>query len=214
MCSSDLCAHSCRWNYNLYVDDDKKNDDGFFAMSSKDLCSISYIPYFIDAKIDSLKIEGRMKSLHYIASVVKAYRYVIDTYYEKHELSTEDINYAKTLLESAENRQTSKGFLEGQTGVLEQLYDHRSEIPTQEFVGIVLDYDKTTKLAKIEERNFFLPNSTIEVLSPNSKLPTFKIQNIYDESMNVLDAARHPRQILYINSDIELKKYDMLRVKK
>lgn len=207
------CAHSCRWNYDLFVDNEKINpESSYFAMSSKDLCAISDIPALIDAGVDSFKIEGRMKSLHYIATVVKSYRMIIDEYVATGKV--EDYSKYENEIRKAENRLTSYGFLHGQTDVSEQLYNLRSEQPTQEFVGIVVNYNKETKMVCVEERNFFKAHSTLEVFGPNLEPTTIDISEIYDEDNNSLDAARHPKTLVYFKCDLELKPYDLLRLKK
>ncbi len=207
------CAHSCRWNYDLYINDNKINPEGtYFAMSSKDLCAINDIPKMIDAGVDSFKIEGRMKSLHYIATVVKAYRQIIDEYLTTGKVL--DFKKYENDIKKAENRLTSYGFLHGNIGITEQLYNLRSEQPTQEFVGIVSSYDKINKIAYVEERNFFLPNSCLEIFGPNKDSILIDIKEIYDEEGNILDAARHPGQIVNFKCDIELEAYDMIRIKK
>ena len=129
------CAHSCRWNYDLIVNDDKINPDGqYFQMSSKDLCSIRDFKAILNSKVDSLKIEGRMKSIHYIATVVKCYRMMIDEFEETGDIK--DYDYYENFLSKAENRLTSHGFLRGMTTITEQLYNSRSENPTQDFNNI------------------------------------------------------------------------------
>lgn len=205
------CAHSCRWNYDLVIDNEKINPDGsYFAMSSKDLCAISDIPAMIDAGVDSFKIEGRMKSLHYIATVVKAYRQIIDEYQQTGKV----ISFEKyeNDIKKAENRLTSYGFLHGNIGVSEQLYNLRSEQPTQEFVGIVQSYDKENKIAYVEERNFFLPGSKLEIFGPHKDTCYITIEEIFDSEGVSLDAARHPGQIVNFKCDLELEPYDMIRL--
>lgn len=204
------CAHSCRWNYDLFIDDKKINDNGYFAMSSKDLCAISDIPVMIDAGVDSFKIEGRMKSLHYIATVVKAYRQAIDEYLNTGSIL--DVKKYENNIKKAENRLTSYGFLHGNIGVSEQLYNLRSEQPTQEFVGIVTNYDEDNSFVYVEERNFFRPFATLEVFGPNRDETIININEIYDTDGNLLDAARHPGQIVKFKCDLKLEPYDMLRV--
>ncbi len=205
------CAHSCRWNYRLY-DDEKELSTDFFAMSSKDLCAIRQIPKMINAKIDSFKIEGRMKSLHYVATVVSVYRKLIDEY--KETKTIKDFEKYELEMKKCENRLSSIGWLEGKLTPNEQLYNMRSEQPTQEFVGIVKSYDEEKKKYLIEVRNHFKPNSKLEVLSPNKDSVQFKIKTILDENLEELDAARHPLQLVYIDSKIELKEYDFLRLVK
>ncbi len=205
------CAHSCRWNYDLIIDENKINpDDEYFAMSSKDLCAIREIPQMIDAGVDSFKIEGRMKSLHYIATVVKAYRGIIDEYQSTG--TVKDYDKYIDAINKAENRQTSYGFLRGNIGVTEQLYNARSEQPTQEFIGIVTKYDKENKIAYIEERNFFKAGSVIEIFGPDKEAVYITVNEIFDKDNNVLDAARHPGEIVHFKCDIELNEYDMMRL--
>ncbi len=204
------CAHSCRWNYNLYQDNNKINPDGdFFSLSSKDLCAIHEIPELISIGVDSFKIEGRMKSLHYVASITNTYRKIIDEYERTGMIKNFDIY--EEMINKAENRLTSTGFLRGNVTTKEQLYDLNLSVPTKTFVGLVYDYDKEKKIAYIEQRNYFLPNSYLEVFTPTS---TFKIKigDIFDLEGNLLDAARHPLQKIYFYCDYELKPYDMLRL--
>ena len=204
------CAHSCRWNYDLIVNDEKINpNDEYFQMSSKDLCAISDLKDLIESGVDSFKIEGRMKSLHYIATVVKTYRMMIDEYNETGDIK--NLEYYQNFLSKAENRLTSHGFLRGMTKISEQLYNSRSENPTQDFVGIVMGYDKNTKMCEVEVRNFFLPNSKLEIFGPKKRDTIIEIGDVYDEDGNTLDACRHPKTIVYFKSDLELEKYDMIR---
>ncbi len=204
------CAHSCRWNYDLIVNDDKINPDGqYFQMSSKDLCSIRDFKAILNSKVDSLKIEGRMKSIHYIATVVKCYRMMIDEFEETGDIK--DYDYYENFLSKAENRLTSHGFLRGMTTITEQLYNSRSENPTQDFVGIVLDYDDNTQMAKVEVRNFFLPHSKLEVFGPNLADTIIEIEECYNEDLEVIDACRHPKDIVFFKTSVKLSQYDMIR---
>lgn len=204
------CAHSCRWNYDLIKDGVVYNPkDDYFAMSSKDLCAIKAIPELMDANVNSFKIEGRMKSLHYIATVVNAYRRIIDEYETTGKVL--DYNIYLEQIAKAENRLTSTGFLFNEPTINEQLYDLNLTVPTKDFIGIVRSYDKENKIAYIEQRNYFLPNTTIEVFSPRG---TFKldIKELYDEDNNLLDCARHPLQKIHFKSDLELEPFDLLRL--
>ena len=159
------CAHSCRWCYNIYDEEGLKNPQGdYFAMSSKDLCAIKAIPSLMDMGINSFKIEGRMKSLHYIATVVNAYRKIIDEYKEFGKI--EDFKKYEDAISKAENRLTSTGFLFGDPTINEQLYDLNLTCPTKEFIGIVDSYDEEEKMLYVEQRNYFKPFSNIEVFTP------------------------------------------------
>ena len=204
------CAHSCRWCYDLIDDNQVKNPKGdYFAMSSKDLCAIKSIPLMMDMGMNSFKIEGRMKSLHYIATVVNTYRKLIDEYKLNHKIK--DFKVYENQIAKAENRLTSTGFLFNKPTINEQLYDLNLTVPTKEFIGIVKGYDEKTKTLHIEQRNYFVPFSTIEVFTP-SKTFLLDIKEIYDKDGNILDAARHPKQDIYFKCDIPLEKYSLLRL--
>ncbi|MCM1130932.1 MAG: U32 family peptidase [Anaeroplasma bactoclasticum] len=203
------CAHSCRWNYNLYQEDKKVNPEGdYFAMSSKDLCAIKALPQLMELGINSFKIEGRMKSLHYIATIVKTYRTLIDDINNK---QLKEFAYYEAMMNKAENRLTSTGFLFGLPTIEEQLYDLDASLPNKDFVGIVLAYDKVTKKATIEQRNHFVPNSSLEVFGPHHN-DVIEIGEVFDKDNLSLDAARHPRQIVYFYTEYPLEKNDLLRL--
>ncbi len=204
------CAHSCRWNYDLIHNNTVLNPSGdYFAMSSKDLCAITAIPKMIDSGVNSFKIEGRMKSLHYIATVVNAYRRIIDEYLETGKVL--DYNKYTDAISKAENRLTSTGFLFNQPTIEQQLYDLNLTVPTKEFIGIVKRYDEENKIAYIEQRNYFKPNSVIEIFSPRGTF-LLPIKEIYDMDGNSLDAARHPLQAIKFECDVKLEPYDLLRL--
>lgn len=202
------CAHSCRWNYDL-VEDGKKVSDETFSMSSKDLEALEQLPFLIDANVASLKIEGRMKSLHYIATVVSTYRSLIDTYEKDKKIA--DFKPFYDELMKAENRLTSHGYLEGLPGFSEQLFNQRSEKPSQLFIGLGVDYDKETKIATIEQRNHFKIGSKIEVFNPSGKRFEFVLTEMFDEENQILEVARHPKQILKIKVEQEIEAYAMIR---
>lgn len=206
------CAHSCRWNYKLYEKETQLNPSDIpFSMSSKDLMGVRFIPKLIDAGVASVKIEGRMKSVHYIATVVSTYRKLIDEYYDNNFVISDDrLEYYIDEISKAENRLTAEGFYNGPTTIEEQLYNMRSEKPTQEFIAYVLDYKDG--IATIEQRNYFEAPQLVEVFGPEFKdNQVFMIDEIFDEDMNLLDAARHPKQILKVKVPIEIYKYNMIR---
>lgn len=203
------CAHSCRWNYDLYADDELISDEKMpFSMSSKDLQTLVYIPQLIDANVSSLKIEGRMKSIHYIATVVRSYRLLMDEYIQTK--TVKDLSVYEKEIRKAENRLTSFGFLGGMPKAEQQLYNLRSEEPTKEFLGLVVDYDSFTQIATVEQRNHFVSGELIEIVGPRYQ-KTFVMGEIRDKDGLLLDAARHPKQILKIHIPFEVKPYDMLR---
>ncbi|MBF7016957.1 peptidase U32 family protein [Staphylococcus durrellii] len=214
------CCQSCRWDYDLLaVDDDgeldlvySEDDVTPFAMSPKDLKLIESIPNMMDIGIDSLKIEGRMKSIHYIATVVSVYRKVIDAYAADPDNFTINPNWLIELNKCA-NRATAPAFFEGTPGYKEQMFGSVGEKnqSAYDFCGLVLDYDETTKLATIQQRNKFKPGEEIEFFGP--EIGTFKqvVEHIYDEEGNELDAARHPLQIIQIKVAKPLYANNMIR---
>ncbi len=204
------CAHSCRWNYDLTINGKKINEDEYFAMSSKDLCSIRVLKEYLETNVSSFKIEGRMKSIHYIATIVKTYRQAIDEYYATGDIK--NIDYYMNQISKAENRQTSIGFLKGMTTVNEQLYDLFTEIPTQNFIGLILDYDKETQIAKVDVRNYFKINSNIELFRAKGRDEHFMLTDIVNEDGVHIEEANHPRDIVYIKIPFECKENDMLRL--
>lgn len=202
------CAHSCRWKYDLYDGSTKLSQNHDFQFSSKDLETLDYISKLKKIGVKSLKIEGRMKSIHYIATVVSAYRDLLDDL-DQDEI-TDLMPYRKEI-QKAENRLTSKGFMDGLPSPTEQLFNMRSEMPTQEFVAIVLDYDEASQTAILQQRNFFLPTDKLELFSPKAKFPSFIPQILRDEEGNLLDAARHPLQKIVIKTTLKMKPYDLIR---
>ncbi|HEC2173055.1 TPA: U32 family peptidase [Staphylococcus delphini] len=213
------CCQSCRWDYDLLtVDNDGELDvyyeDGNavpFAMSPRDLKLIESIPNMMDLGIDSLKIEGRMKSIHYIATVVSVYRKVIDAYAadpENFKIKPEWLFE----LDKCANRDTAPAFFKGTPGYEEQMFGNESSKKAPfDFIGLVLDYDKDSQMATIQQRNHFKPGQEVEFFGP--EIQTFKqvVDKIYDEEGNELDAARHPLQIVQIKVDQPIYPNNMMR---
>ena len=208
------CAHSCRWNYDVY-DEDLQKTKSYLNIGSKDLCAINYISDLIDINVDSLKIEGRMKSLYYIAVVVRTYRKLIDRIYELKELNQsitkEELIVFENEILKAENRETSCGFMKGMVSLKEQLYNSPLDNPTKDFLGIVIDYDG--EYVTLEQRNYFTEGTTVEFFGPDMENKTFVIGKITDTQGNVLDACRHPLEIVRFALPFAVKKYDMMRKK-
>lgn len=202
------CAHTCRWLYNLYKDKTLISDDFDYQMSSKDLEATEYIHSLLDLNVASLKIEGRMKSIHYIATVVNAYRMMIDDYQIG---CLRDISVYQDEIKKAENRLTSHGFFNGDVSVEQQLYNYRSEVPTKEFVGMVKSYHKESKTLTIQQRNYFEPNDQLEILMPSKTIVQIKPKALRDEEGNLLDAARHPLQIIKFACSVEVLENSIIR---
>ena len=206
------CSQSCRWYYDLYQDGELVNqeNDMPFSMSSKDMSLVAHIGELIELGVDSFKIEGRMKSVHYIATVVSTYRKLIDTYCEDPDHFQQSDYFEKELLKAA-NRAFCHGFYYEHPTVNEQLFNMRDEHPTQEFVMRIVDYDKETKLAKIEQRNYFILGDQIEVFSPHHDNLCFTVKKLYNEDMEEIDVANHPMEILYVEIPYQVLSNDMGR---
>lgn len=195
------CCQSCRWDYDLFKQENNDEvalfdeSDAPFAMSPKDLNLIESIPKMIELGIDSLKIEGRMKSIHYIATVVSVYRKLIDAYCADPENFKIEPEWLKELDKCA-NRETASSFFEGVPGYQQQMFGNHSKKTAYDFVGLVLDYDQETQMVTLQQRNYFKPGDTVEFFGPEIDNFTQTIETIWDEKGNELDAARHPLQIV------------------
>lgn len=214
------CAHACRWKYNLVeekrpgeyfpiVEDEK----GTYIYNSKDLCMIDSIPDLIDAGIDSFKIEGRVKSSYYVATVIRAYRIAIDAYYN----GTYDDNLVKNLLleiKKASHRDFTKGFYYKKPNENDQLYNSTSYIRTYDFVGLIKDYDQQTKLATVEQRNRIFTGDELEVFGPENGFKTFTVTEMFDNKGNEIDVMPRPKELFKIKIDFPVKPMDILRKKR
>ncbi len=207
------CAHSCRWNYDLYRNGEIINDKlQFFTIGSKDLVGLKHIFRLISLGIKSLKIEGRMKSLYYIATVVRCYRLLIDDYNKTGgDESLIDWDFYLQEIAKAENRLSSTGFLAGKPTIDEQLYHSESEMPTKDFLGIVLKYDGRSKIATIEQRNYFSLGDVVEFFGPQLANTKMQISMMMNENKEPLEIARHPLQIVKIKVPFKLSPFDMMR---
>lgn len=210
------CCQSCRWDYDLYKLDEQDEvaqfggGDAPFAMSPKDLKLIESIPQMIELGIDSLKIEGRMKSIHYIATVVSVYRKVIDAYCADPENFVIQKEWLEELDKCA-NRDTASAFFEGVPGYKEQMFGNHSKKTTFDFVGLVLDYDAENQIVTLQQRNYFKPGQEVEFFGPEIENFTTVIEKIWDEDGNELDAARHPLQIVKFKLDKPVYPNNMMR---
>ena len=195
------CAQSCRWKYALVeesrpgecypIEEDAR---GTYIMNSKDLCLLPYLDEVVDSSIDSLKIEGRMKSVHYVASVVKAYRMALDacltdtSYKVREEWLTE--------LEKVSHRSYTTGFFFGKTTEADQIYGSSSYEQTSDFVGLVRAYDEKTKIAAVEQRNNMKLGQEIEIFQPVGASFRQKLAEMWDTEGQEIAAAPHPQQII------------------
>ncbi len=207
------CAQSCRWKYHVYEGDDLISDpDCLFSMSSKDLLAAEYVWRMIHAGMTSLKIEGRMKSAYYIATVVKTYRMLIDECVKSPKgLSKECINYYTREFAKAENRPTGLGFLAGLPSEDTHLYGVNGAGVTHDFLAMVLDYDELNGQMKIEVRNRFEVGCCMEVFGPEVNNQCFIVEHMMDCEGNEVMLANKPTEILYCKVPFKVHKYDMIR---
>lgn len=208
------CAQTCRWDYNL------ENKDGNmiqgekdFTFCAKDLSMLRSLPEMIDMGIKSFKIEGRMRSIYYIATIVGTYRKAIDRYLNNKENYKYDESLEQ-ILRNCANRDAVIQFFYGLKDEKCSYYNGREEVSNQDFLGIVLDYNNKTNIATIEQRNYFKKGDTCIIFGPNHEEITYTFDDIRDEDNNIIEIVRHPRQIIQIKIKETLEKYDMLRIKK
>ncbi len=210
------CCQSCRWDYDLYeVKDGEENalfhdEDVPFAMSPKDLKLVESIPRMIELGIDSLKIEGRMKSIHYVATVVSVYRKVIDAYCADPENFIIKREWLEEL-EKCANRDTATAFFEGEPTFEEQMYGVHGRKTSTDFIGLVLDYNEETKMVTLQQRNYFTAGDEVEFFGPDIENFRMTITKLWDEKGNELDVARHPLQVVQFISDIPVRAKNMMR---
>lgn len=208
------CSQICRWDFDLLDTDlNKLEGEKPFTFCTKDLSMLKYIPDMIEMGITSFKIEGRMRSIYYIATIVDIYRRVIDEYIKNKDTYKYSDIYEK-ILRNCANRDAIPQFFDGSNNVDCCYYNGREEISNQDFLGIVLSYDTNTKIAVIEQRNYFKVGDVVEVFGPNIDIFSFKIDEIYDEENNKIEIVRHPKQIVKLKIDRQVFPYDLIRIKK
>ena len=207
------CCQVCRFNFELY--DDKKSilsNEANFSLASKDLSMVDYIKDMIDIGIKSFKIEGRMRSIYYVSTILSVYRNLINLYSNNME-DKEYIIKARKILKRCANREVAPQFYNKKAGFKEQYYlSKRQEDSNQDFLGVVLDYDKKNKQVIIEQRNYFKIGDNVNIFSPDNTDYSFIIKSMYDESLEKIDVARHPRQIIRIDCEKEISKNSLMRV--
>lgn len=208
------CAHPCRYKY--YLVEEKRpgeyfeiaeDERGTYIMNSQDLCMIEHIPEIIDAGITSFKIEGRMKSSYYVATVVKAYREAIDSYLSDRENYKFNPKWIDEL-SKASHREFSTGFYFGKPE--KQIYSNSSYIRTHDIVGLVREYDEENKIATIEQRNRVFKGEEVEILTPMGENFTIVLDEMWNDEGEPIEVAPHPQMIYRIKIDKILKPFDML----
>lgn len=212
-----LCAHPCRWKYYL-VEETRpgkympvyEDDRGTYILNSKDLCMIEYLPEVIATGVSSLKIEGRMKSSYYVATVVKSYREALDAYYkdpENYEFNPDWL----VELSKASHREYTTGFYFQKPSRNEQIYHTSSYIREYDFVGLVTSYDKDTGIATVEQRNRMYVGEEIEVVRPRGDYYKQKITSMKNSDGEDIDVAPHPQMVVYMPMAQEVEPYTILR---
>ena len=195
------CSQVCRF---VFVHD--------YCISSKDLNMIDNISDMMDMGIESYKVEGRMKSMYYIATVANSYRTIMDKKIDN-TLTDNDIKYYKKVLERVSNRENAAQFYDKVPGVEGQYFTGRQELSNQDFLGLVKSYDKSTSTAVVEQRNKFSVGDEIEVFGPSISLNTFTVTSIINSDNESVNSASHPQEIIKIKIPFEVHENDILRVK-
>lgn len=206
------CCQVCRFNFNLY--DDKNNilsENADFMIAPKDLSLVKYIKQMIDINVSSFKLEGRMRSIYYVATTINIYRRLIDMYCNK-TLDEAYINRAIKILYRCANRDVAPQFFNKMPGYKEQYYGGRKEDSNQDFLGVIKGYDKVNKELIIEQRNYFKKGDKATIFAPNMDDYNFIIGDLYDENNNLIDAARHPKEIIKIKCDKKIPVNALMRV--
>ena len=211
------CTHPCRWKYYIVEENRpgeylpvEENERGTYIFNSKDLCMIEHIPDIIEAGIDSLKIEGRMKTALYVASVARTYREAIDDYFEDPALYESKIPHYMEEISKCTYRQFTTGFFYGPTTHETQIYDNNTYVKEYTYLGLIGGQNEEG-LYGIEQRNKFSVGETIEVMKPNGENIMAEVKRIMDEDGNDMESCPHPKQKIYIDLGMELKPFDLLR---
>ena len=200
------CAQVCRWNF-VRIDGEEN-----LTITPKDLNMVKFLEDEINMGVDSFKIEGRMRSIYYVATVIWCYRRMIDGIINK-TLTEPDKAYYLAILNRCANRESAPQFFDKLPGVDEQYFNGRDEISNQDFLGLVLDYDDDAKIATIDTRNYFEVGTEVEFFGPNTETFSIVLNKIYNDSLESIDASRHPKTIVKIPVDKKLAKNDFMRLK-
>ena len=213
------CTHPCRWKYAV-VEEQRpgeylpvfENERGTYIFNSKDLCMIEHIPDLVESGIDSLKIEGRMKTALYVATVARTYRKALDAYAQGREVYEAHMDWYKEQISNCTYRQFTTGFFYGKPDENTQIYDSNTYVKEYTYLGIVGERNDAG-LYRIEQRNKFSVGELIEVMKPNGDNIEVQVKAIFNEDGEAMESAPHPKQVLYIDLGMELDEYDILRRK-
>jgi putative protease len=211
------CAQPCRWKYHVMEESRPgvyypvaEDERGTYFFNSKDLCLIGHMPALIKSGLNSLKIEGRMKSVHYVATVVKVYREAIDSYLSAPAAFTVEQKWLDEL-QKVSHREYTTGFYFNKTTEQDQIYTSSSYIQSHDFIGLVKEYNSQTGLAVIEQRNNMKVGEEIEIMQPGAENSVQKITAMFDATGNAIEVAPHPQQIVAMPMAKPVLPYAMLR---
>ena len=199
------CAQICRWTF-------KTDEEPIFSMTSKDLNMISNIESMINRGVNSFKVEGRMRGIYYIATVIHTYRKLIDQI-KNNTLDEREVRYALDILNRSANRDSSPQFYDGLPTEKEQYFLGRQEISNQDFLGLVLDYDEEEKMVLLEQRNYFKKGDIVEFFGPETETFTYTVHTILNDKDEEIEVANHPNMLVKLPVDKPLHKWDMMRIK-
>lgn len=212
------CTHPCRWKYYIMEENRPgeylpvfENERGTYIFNSKDLCMIEYIPQIVNAGINSLKIEGRMKTALYVATVARTYRKAIDDYFESEEKYRANMDYYKEEISKCTYRQFTTGFFFGPTTHETQIYDNNTYIREYTYLGMVNEVNGNECI--MEQRNKFCVGDDVEVMKKDGSNLSTKVISIKDEQGNEMESCPHPKQKIYVTFDKKLDVLDVIRKK-
>lgn len=214
------CTHPCRWKYAV-VEETRpgeympvyENERGTYIFNSKDLCMVEYIPEIVAAGIDSLKIEGRMKTALYVAAVARTYRKAIDDFFASEETYRNNMDWYRSEISKCTYRQFTTGFYFGKPSEETQIYDSNTYINEYVYLGIAEEITEDGKV-RIEQKNKFCVGDVIEIMKPDGRNVETKVEAMFDEKGAAVESAPHPQQVLFLQLSETCEKYDLLRVKK
>lgn len=211
------CTHPCRWKYAVAEETRPgeympvyENERGTYLFNSKDLCMVEHVPELIETGIDSFKIEGRMKTALYVATVARTYRKAIDDYRKSPKLYRQNLEWYKEEIGKCTYREYTTGFYFGKPGEDAQIYNNSTYIKSYTYLGTVEEMD-SRGFCKIEQKNKFSVGDVIEVMKPDGRNLQTVVRGIYDEKGQMQESAPHPKQVLYVDLAAEAEAFDILR---
>ena len=211
------CTHPCRWKYHLMEESRpgeyfpvEENERGTFIFNSKDLCMIEHIPEMMEAGIDSFKIEGRMKTALYVATVARAYRQAIDAWNRDPEEYRKNLSWYREEIGKCTNRDFTTGFYFGKPGTDAQIYDNNTYVTNYTYLGRVDSVDACGR-CRLEQKNKFSVGETLELMKPDGRNLSVVVKGIWDEEGNPQESCPHARQIIDVELGIVPEPFDILR---